>query len=193
MAQAFEAQLNELRTAHASTAAQLASTMARASTAEAGAEVVQGEASRYQAECAALMLQLEGSAALGTELEEQLEQSKGVLEGCMADMETMYGARSPQKLTLEDAIGSHACSLEANTRVTNGIPLGSSLLLPVHTVNSATTPKGNRIRPALARERIARTDSGRERCRLGRSTVRGEEGARVEREPSSSINRCQGT
>jgi thioredoxin reductase (NADPH) len=32
-----------------------------------------------------------------------------------------------QKFTLEDAIGSHACSLEANMRVTNGIPLGSSL------------------------------------------------------------------
>jgi hypothetical protein len=30
---------------------------------------------------------------------------------------------------LADAIGSHACSLEANTRVTNGIPLGSPLLL----------------------------------------------------------------
>jgi hypothetical protein len=40
-----------------------------------------------------------------------------------------------QKLTIEDAIGSHACSLEANTRVTNGIPLGSSLLLPVCPVN----------------------------------------------------------
>jgi hypothetical protein len=33
----------------------------------------------------------------------------------------------PEKFTLEDAIGSHACSLEANMRVTNGIPLGSSL------------------------------------------------------------------
>jgi hypothetical protein len=32
-----------------------------------------------------------------------------------------------QKFTLEDAIGSHACSLEANMRVANGIPLGSSL------------------------------------------------------------------
>jgi hypothetical protein len=40
-----------------------------------------------------------------------------------------------QKFTLEDAIGSHACSLEANTRVTNGIPLGSSLLLAVDIVN----------------------------------------------------------
>jgi len=46
-----------------------------------------------------------------------------------------------QKFTLEDAIGSHACSLEANTRVINGIPLGSSLLLPVCTVNCAQTLK----------------------------------------------------
>jgi hypothetical protein len=46
-----------------------------------------------------------------------------------------------QKFTLEDAIGSHACSLEANMRVTNGIPLGSSLLLPVCTVNCAQTLK----------------------------------------------------
>jgi hypothetical protein len=30
-----------------------------------------------------------------------------------------------QGFTLEDSIGSHACSLEANMRVTNGIPLGS--------------------------------------------------------------------
>jgi hypothetical protein len=46
-----------------------------------------------------------------------------------------------QKFTLEDAIGSHACSLEANTRVTNGIPLGSSFLLPVGTVISVQTLK----------------------------------------------------
>jgi hypothetical protein len=46
-----------------------------------------------------------------------------------------------QKFTLEDAIGSHACSLEANTRVTNGIPLGSTLLLPVCTVNCVETLK----------------------------------------------------
>jgi hypothetical protein len=46
-----------------------------------------------------------------------------------------------QKFTFEDAIGSHACSLEANTRVTNGIPLGSSLLLPVCTVNCVQTLK----------------------------------------------------
>jgi hypothetical protein len=52
-----------------------------------------------------------------------------------------YGARFRQKFTLEDAIGSHACSLEATTRVTNGIPLGSSLLLPVCTVNCVQTLK----------------------------------------------------
>jgi hypothetical protein len=46
-----------------------------------------------------------------------------------------------QKFTLEDAIGSRACSFEANMRVTNGILLGSSLLLPVHTVNSVQTWK----------------------------------------------------
>jgi hypothetical protein len=46
-----------------------------------------------------------------------------------------------QKLTLEDAIGCHACSLEANMRV-NGIPLGCSLLLvPVHTANCVQTLK----------------------------------------------------
>ena len=47
------------------------------------------------------------------------------LEYMMID--AVYGARFRQKFTLEDAIGSHACSLEANMRVTNGTPLGSSL------------------------------------------------------------------
>jgi hypothetical protein len=46
-----------------------------------------------------------------------------------------------QKFTLDDAIGSHACSLEANMRVTNGIPLGSPLLLPVVIINHAETLK----------------------------------------------------
>jgi 3-oxoacyl-(acyl-carrier-protein) synthase len=46
-----------------------------------------------------------------------------------------------QKFTLEDAIGSHACSLEANMRVTNGIPLGCLLFLPVHTANCVQTLK----------------------------------------------------
>jgi hypothetical protein len=32
-----------------------------------------------------------------------------------------------RKFTLQDAIGSHACSRQANMRVTNDIPLGSPL------------------------------------------------------------------
>jgi hypothetical protein len=47
-----------------------------------------------------------------------------------------------QNFTIEDAIGSHACSLEANTRVANSIPLGCSLLLPVDTVNCVQILKG---------------------------------------------------
>jgi hypothetical protein len=50
-----------------------------------------------------------------------------------------------QKFTLEDAIRSHACSLEASRRVTNGIPLGSfTLLLPVDIKNCVATLKVGR-------------------------------------------------
>jgi hypothetical protein len=56
-----------------------------------------------------------------------------------------------QKFTLEDAIGSHACSLEANTRVTNGIPLGCSLLVPVDTVNGVQTLKASAQTPTGVR------------------------------------------
>jgi hypothetical protein len=45
-----------------------------------------------------------------------------------------------QDFTLEDAIGSHACSLVANMRVTNGIPLGSFLII---TINYAETLKAS--------------------------------------------------
>jgi aspartate/methionine/tyrosine aminotransferase len=38
-----------------------------------------------------------------------------------------YGARFRQRFTLEDAIGSHACSIQASRRVTNAIPLGCPL------------------------------------------------------------------
>jgi hypothetical protein len=58
----------------------------------------------------------------------------------VATADVMVRCAFRQKFTLEDAIGSHACSLQANTlqanmRVTNGNPLGCSLLLPVDTVN----------------------------------------------------------
>jgi hypothetical protein len=47
----------------------------------------------------------------------------------------MYGAGvSTEIYTREDAIGSHACSLQASRRVANGISLMSTFL-PVHTVN----------------------------------------------------------
>jgi len=46
-----------------------------------------------------------------------------------------------QKLTLEDAIGSHACSLEASRCVTNGFRRRCPLFLPVHTVNCVQTLK----------------------------------------------------
>jgi hypothetical protein len=46
-----------------------------------------------------------------------------------------------QKFALEDAFGSHACSLEANMRVTNDIPLGSPLPLTVAIINYAGTLK----------------------------------------------------
>jgi hypothetical protein len=41
------------------------------------------------------------------------------------------------------------CSLQANTRVTNGIPLGSSLLLPVDTVNFVQTLKGPKFQEPM--------------------------------------------
>jgi hypothetical protein len=52
-----------------------------------------------------------------------------------------YGAGFRRNFALEDAIGSHTCSLEANMRVTNGISLGCSLLLPVGTVIYVQTLK----------------------------------------------------
>jgi hypothetical protein len=46
----------------------------------------------------------------------------------------MYGARFRLKFTLEDAIGSHACSLEANRRVFKVLLIGRQLsyLLPLY-------------------------------------------------------------
>jgi hypothetical protein len=47
-----------------------------------------------------------------------------------------------QKSTLEDAIEFHAFApLQASLRVTNAIPLGCPLFLPVHTANSVQTLK----------------------------------------------------
>jgi hypothetical protein len=61
-----------------------------------------------------------------------------------------------QKFTLADAIGSHACSLEANMRVTNGFPLGSSLLLPGDTVNCVATLKAKETQEATRKAIMAK-------------------------------------
>jgi hypothetical protein len=64
----------------------------------------------------------------------------------------LYVARFRQKFTLDDAVSSHACSLhcllEASRRVTNSIPLGNPLLLPVGTVNSIQTQQ--KVKSAFA-------------------------------------------
>jgi hypothetical protein len=56
-----------------------------------------------------------------------------------------------QELTLEDVIEFHAfASLGANRCVTNAVPLGCSLLLPVVTVNLAQTLNDfSRVLPSL--------------------------------------------
>jgi hypothetical protein len=57
----------------------------------------------------------------------------GVMQPCRHALgalllEQGYGARFPKGIDTGGTIGSHACSLEANMRVTNGIPLGCPLL-----------------------------------------------------------------
>jgi hypothetical protein len=66
------------------------------------------------------------AAPMRNAMMEKLTQKVVVIHG-MVDEEGNYGG-SPelvfrQKFTLEDAIESHACSLETNMGVTNGIPL----------------------------------------------------------------------
>jgi CubicO group peptidase (beta-lactamase class C family) len=52
------------------------------------------------------------------------------------------GARFPTEIYNRGTIGSHACLLEVNVRVTNGILLGCLHVLPVGTVNCVHTLKG---------------------------------------------------
>jgi hypothetical protein len=72
-----------------------------------------------------------------------LSASNGINDGMMAwgDRMLKYDSSFRQKLALEDVIGSDACLLEASMRVTNSIPLGCSLFLPVHTINCVQTLK----------------------------------------------------
>jgi hypothetical protein len=72
---------------------------------------------------------------------DQLLLAVGIILVALASFMLVYGARFSAEVYTEDAIGSHACSLEASRRVTNGIPLGCPLFLPVHPVNCVQTPK----------------------------------------------------
>jgi hypothetical protein len=56
----------------------------------------------------------------------------------LQDETRLYGARFPTEIYARGCIGSHA---QASRRVTNGIPLGCSPLLPVDTVNCVQTLK----------------------------------------------------
>jgi hypothetical protein len=72
----------------------------------------------------------DGGSALAIAVSHGLVDGKGFAELMkMWSFGTVLVFR--QDFALEDAIGSHACSLETNMRMTNGIPLGSPLLLPV--------------------------------------------------------------
>jgi hypothetical protein len=55
-----------------------------------------------------------------------------------------------QKFTLEDAIGSHACSLQANMRVTNGISLGRPPFYRLTLCNFLPNTEGTQACAALA-------------------------------------------
>jgi hypothetical protein len=63
-----------------------------------------------------------------------------------------------RKLHSRDAIGFHACSLEASMCVTNDIPLGCPLFLPVRTVNCVQTLKDPSRRCPM--QRLARGLAG---------------------------------
>ena len=65
-----------------------------------------------------------------------IEQQLSMLQMAVGPDDMLSAVRIVRRIVaLEDAIGSYACSLEANIeanmRVTNGIPLGSTLLLPL--------------------------------------------------------------
>jgi hypothetical protein len=56
------------------------------------------------------------------------------------------GTLSTKRVALEDISGSHVCSLQTSMRVTNVIPLSTTVTdrLAITTVNSASTLKGGR-------------------------------------------------
>jgi hypothetical protein len=88
-------------------------------------------------------------------------------------METRYGARFSTEIYTEDAIGSRAFALlQASRCVTNGISIGCSLHLPVHTVNCVKTLKDRIFHNPPVSERQGGSDArcsvfGRLACHRG--------------------------
>jgi hypothetical protein len=72
-----------------------------------------------------------------------------------------------RNLHFEDAIGSHACSLEASVRVINGIPLGCSLFLLGRTVNCVQTLKVSELPINKEHEWLACASDDSRRARRG--------------------------
>jgi hypothetical protein len=108
---------------------------------EVASEIVpnaKDEGSKVACEITTASKTLSGCVAKDVRALECLQEGKTQCE-CLLASGTVRVFR--QKITLEDAIGSHACSLEGNMRGINGIPLGCSLLLPVDPVNCVQTLK----------------------------------------------------
>ena len=89
---------------------------------------------------------------------------------------TVLGFES--NFALEDAVGSHACSLEASMRVTKDIPLGCPLPLTFVTVHHVATLKALfccRLPAAVARHELLfaapATREALESCRTNSGTV----------------------
>jgi hypothetical protein len=65
------------------------------------------------------------------------------IEIYLLTLDDAIGGSLRQTVTLDDAIGSHACSFEASKCATNVNPLGCLLFLPIGTVNHFATLKAH--------------------------------------------------
>jgi hypothetical protein len=83
----------------------------------------------------------------------------------------MYGARLRQKCTLGMPFGSHACSLEASMRVTNGIPLERPLPLIVTNMHSVQTLKAGPVLNAQKESFLRELMSSRKLLKTDRADI----------------------
>jgi hypothetical protein len=103
---------------------------------KAAEDAAKAKRAREQAEEVASELQMQVAELTRRDAEATLLRHK-----YDAIQREMYGARFSSEIHAQAAIGSHVCSRKANRCATNGIPLGWSLIVPVHTVNSVQTLK----------------------------------------------------